>query len=272
LAAGANRARLCAAFHEGFVLHIAGLGLHVLIAICFAVHVIRSGQDRYWLFILFMFPLLGSLVYALAIWLPALRSNPQAHRLMGHVRKVLDPGRELREAQDAFDLSASADNRLRLANALLETGDARAAADHFRAAMRSVHSDDPHIHVRLAHALLEAGEPQQARDELDALRRAHPNLRSPEGHLTYARAVAGCGDEAQAREEFEQLITYYAGFEPRARYAELLLRWGDRPAAHALAEQSLKAIKRLPKYSRQMNREWVTRIEAVANSAAPDVR
>ena len=30
-----------------------GLGLHVLIAIFFAIHVIRTGQDRYWLFVLF---------------------------------------------------------------------------------------------------------------------------------------------------------------------------------------------------------------------------
>ena len=31
---------------------IAGLGLHVLTAIFFAAHAIRSGQERYWLWIL----------------------------------------------------------------------------------------------------------------------------------------------------------------------------------------------------------------------------
>jgi hypothetical protein len=248
---------------------IAGLGLHVLIAICFAVHALRTGQDKYWLFILFMFPLIGSIVYAIAIWLPSLRNNPQANRLVGSVRKALDPGRELREAQDAFDLSPSADNRMRFANALLEAGRARDAAEQFRAAMRSVHSDDPQIHVRLAHALLEAGDAAQARSELDALRSAHPKFRSQEGHLVYARAVAACGDSAQARDEYENLITYYAGFEPRARYVELLLGEGDRAAAHALAEQSLKAARRLPKYARQMNREWIERIERVARSVAP---
>ena len=37
-----------------------GIGLHVLVAVFFAVHAIRSRQQMIWLMILFMFPLLGS--------------------------------------------------------------------------------------------------------------------------------------------------------------------------------------------------------------------
>lgn len=40
----------------------AGLGLHVILALICAVHAIRTRQNMYWLFILFGFPLLGSLV------------------------------------------------------------------------------------------------------------------------------------------------------------------------------------------------------------------
>ena len=50
-----------------------GIGLHVLAAIYFAVHAIRSGQSLYWLILLFSFPLLGSVVYFLAIYFPEVR-------------------------------------------------------------------------------------------------------------------------------------------------------------------------------------------------------
>jgi len=40
----------------------AGLGLHVMIAVLCAIHAIRNRQQMYWIFILFAFPLLGSLV------------------------------------------------------------------------------------------------------------------------------------------------------------------------------------------------------------------
>lgn len=247
---------------------IAGLGLHILIALCFAVHALRTGQDKYWLFILFMFPLFGSLVYAVAIWLPEVRHSHAGRRVVAGVQRAIDPGRELREAQDAFDLAATADNRLRLAEALLEAGRPTEAVQQFRAAMRHVHSGDPTMQVRLAAALLESGDAAAARDELEALRRAHPQFRSPEGHLIYARALAAAGERERAREEFEALVVYYAGFEARARYAEVLLQWGEASAARGLAETALKHAARMPKYSRRMNAEWLKQLEKIARGEA----
>jgi hypothetical protein len=51
----------------------AGLGLHVVLALICAIHVVRTRQQLYWLFILFAFPLLGSIVYFFAIYLPSSR-------------------------------------------------------------------------------------------------------------------------------------------------------------------------------------------------------
>lgn len=247
---------------------IAGLGLHILVALCFAYHAIKTSQDRYWLFILFMFPLLGSLVYAVAIWLPDLRHSHAGRHLVAGVQRAIDPGRELREAQAAFDLAATAENRLRLAEALLAADRPGDAVPQFRAAMRHVHSDDPTMQVRLALALLESSDPVAARDELDALRRAHPQFRSPDGHLTYARALAAAGERERAREEFEALIGYYAGFEARARFAEVLLGWGEAGAARGLAQTALKHVAQMPSYSRRMNAEWLKRLEKIARGEA----
>ena len=52
---------------------IFGLGLHILIALFFAVHAMRHGKQMYWLIILFSFPLLGSVVYFVVEYLPASR-------------------------------------------------------------------------------------------------------------------------------------------------------------------------------------------------------
>lgn len=70
-----------------------GLGLHGLVAQCFAVHAVRSGQQTCWLSIPFSFPLLGSIVCFLTIHLPDSRLERGArHAVRGPV-KVLDPTR-----------------------------------------------------------------------------------------------------------------------------------------------------------------------------------
>ena len=82
---------------------IFGLGLHVVIAILFATHAIRSGQDRYWLMILFAFPGIGSLVYALMVWLPEMRHTRHGHALVRGVKQVLDPTASGRRSCDTCD-------------------------------------------------------------------------------------------------------------------------------------------------------------------------
>ncbi len=238
-----------------------GLGLHVAIALFFAVHAVRNGQERYWLFVLFAFPLLGSVVYAIAIWLPGMADSREGRRLATGLRQALDPERGLRGAREAFDAAPTTRNRVLLADALVEAGQAEEAVDHYRDSLRGIHADDPDVETRLARALLEAGRPAEARQLLDALIARRPDFRSPTGHLVYARAVAAEGDRDKARHEFNTLVDYASGLEARAWYVEVLRAWGDDTAADRERDAALAHARRMPAHARQLNREWLRRIE-----------
>lgn len=240
-----------------------GIGLHVLAAIFFAVHAIRTNQPMYWLFLLFLFPGLGSLVYGIAVWLPEMRSHRGVRRAGAKVKQLLDPGRELREATEANELSPSVGNQLRLAEALLEAGRPGEAVAHYQLALQGLYAGDPDIQSRLAKALLESGRAADARDLLDRVIAEHPKFRSPPAHLTYARAVAACGDREKANEEFGVLAGYYPGLEARARYAALLQEWGDTDRAQALAADALRESQRLPAHTRGNEREWIALLQKV---------
>jgi hypothetical protein len=243
---------------------ILGLGLHVVIAVFFAMHAVRSGQDRYWLMILFAFPGVGSLVYALMVWLPSMRHSRHGHALVRGVQQVLDPTRELRAAQEAFEDAATTGNRLRLADALLAARRASEAVPQYQAALSGIHSDDPDIQVRLARALLDAGHATPARELLDAVIRKRPDFRSQDGHLTYARAVAAEGNRVRAREEFETLVGYASGFQAHVHYAEVLRGWGETDKARGLCEQVLSRARRMPGYARKLNKPELDRLKQLS--------
>jgi hypothetical protein len=246
---------------------VLGLGLHFLVAIFFAVHAVRSGQERYWLLALFMFPLLGSFVYALAVWLPEMRQSRGGRRLVRGLRETLDPGRELREAQHEFEHSATIANRVRVADALHANERHADAVNAYREALRGVHSDDADIQVKLARALLDNAQAAEARELLETLIAGRPDFKSPEGHLIYARAVAASGDRDKARAEFETLIGYFAGMEARARYVEILTAWGETETAQRLADESLRHARHLPAYSRRLNDAWIRRLKQIPGGA-----
>lgn len=120
-----------------------GVGLHLLVALFFAVHVVRNGQPIFWLFVLFSFPLLGSIVYFVAIWLPNSRLQHGARKAVSVAARSLDPTRELREARATFDYTPTAQNQMRLAAALLEGGQAEEAARNYEACLKGPPARSP---------------------------------------------------------------------------------------------------------------------------------
>lgn len=249
-------------------MHVIGFGLYIFIAILCAVHVFRTGQDRWWLFVLFIFPLFGSIVYALAIILPEMSRSRGGRRVVRGLRDSIDPGRELREAEAEFEHSATIANRIRVADALHGSGRYADAVSAYREALRGVHSDDPDIQVKLARTLLDQGEAGAARELLESLISSRPDFKSPDGHLIYARAMAACGERDKASAEFDALIGYYAGIEARVRYVEVLEGWGEHGAAAELVAESLRHIKHMPAGSRRLNAEWIRLLKRASSRLA----
>jgi hypothetical protein len=85
-----------------------GIGLHLRIAFFFAVHVVKTSKQLYWLLILFSFPLLGGIVYFFAIFLPDSKLERAATKAVNTVANSLDPSKELREAKAEFGDTATA--------------------------------------------------------------------------------------------------------------------------------------------------------------------
>lgn len=244
-----------------------GLGLHVLIAIFFAVHAVRSGQQIYWLIILFSFPMLGSIVYFLVIYLPNSKLEHGARKAVAAAGRALDPTRELREARAAFDYTPTAQNQMRLARALLEAGSADEAATNYEACLKGPFAADPEIKFCAARAFVESGRHARAVAHLEEIRAANPNFRAEQVSLLIARSLAGAGRGADAKMEFEAAVHRFGSFESRVEYAIWALTAGDTAAANAQQVEIDKTMKHWSRHTRELNMDLVRRLNAARNAA-----
>ena len=178
---------------------IAGLGLHVVLALFCAVHAIRTRQQMYWLFIPFAFPLLGSLVYFFGVYLPNSRLERGAMKAVSAAVKAIDPMREVRDARTAFEDAATAQNQMRLAAALLEAGEAPEAARQYEGCLHGPFASDPDIRLGAARAFVECQRYADALRYLEPLRAERPEFRQEAGSLLIARSYAGTSKRAEAR-------------------------------------------------------------------------
>lgn len=250
--------------------------LALLVIACQVVcglHVVRSGQERYWLYLIIALPGLGCLIYALGVMLPDLLSSRSGRRVVNQLQDRIDPERHLRFLRDELSLRDTRESRVQLAEELARLGQHREAAEHYQAALRGIHAQAPEVLLGLARAQFDLGDAQACRLCLERLIEHNPQFRSADGHLLYARALEQLAETAKAEDEYRALAEYFAGPEARYRYALLLKRLGRVAEARALLEQIETYARRAPKHYRHLHQEWLalTRQE-LQTLNAPTVR
>lgn len=233
------------------------LGAHVLVAILCAIHALKTGRQMYWVFILFAFPGLGSIVYVVVEVLPGLTESPQARSAGSAARRALDPGRELREARHQLDVARTPTNLRRVGDAYLAMDRPGDALPLLQEAATGILSDDEGLLTAKARAEFGAGLYSDAIATLEGLKDAHPRTSMPQAHLLYARALESEGREEDALEQYENVSGYYPGAEARARWALLLEKNERGQEAAERWQEILTAARIAPKFARKAQREWI---------------
>ncbi len=249
-------------------LPFAGLGLHVFIAIFFAIHAVRTGQQMYWLLILFLFPLLGSVVYFFAIFLPGFRLDHRARRAITAAAKAINPQGEMREAQAAFEELPTAQNQMRLAEAQFELGLYEEAAKNYEACLKGPFSTSLEIRFGAARAFVECRRYGEAITHLEAIQGIDKKFRLEAVTLLLARSYAAVGRTTEARAKFEWAVERYGTFEARAQYAIWALSTGDTATATKLQAEIDHITKRWSPQARELNAATLQRLNAAKETAA----
>lgn len=249
---------------------IGGIGLHIFVAIFFAIHAIRSGRELYWLLILFLFPLLGSLVYFFAVFLPELKSgrlhyglNKVANKVANVAVTSLDPGRELREAKAAFDFAPTAKNQWRYADALLAADRIAQAVAQFEQCLQGPSGRDLEIQFAAANAHFKFQQYEKALNLLLAIRQTNPSFRTEAVNLLLARIYAIQGNTDEAKREFEHAVTRFGSVEARVEYAIWAAQQGDRNTAQHLHTELEDLKKHWNKNSRAQYLPLMTKLDEV---------
>jgi len=236
----------------GPLIGLAGIALEVLLI----VHVVRTGRDRIWIWLIIGIPVFGSLAYVVAELLPELLRGPAGRKARAHATKMLDPERAYREARLRLDTADTVDNRRAVAAQAVALGRPEEALQWLEPARQGLYANDPALLVGMAQAHFAAARPERTIAILEELRAAHPDFESADAHLLYTRALEAAGRQPEALAEYAALVRYFPGEEARYRQAEALAAAGDPGAARSVHEEICRTVERAPAYYRRAQRQW----------------
>ena len=231
--------------------------LSYLIQALLVVHVIKTGRNFVWIWVLLLLPVAGPIAYIAVEMLPDLFRSRTAQRTARGVKKALDPEANLRRFEDEARVAGNVASRQRYAEELTRHGKYDEAIEQFRGALTGLYEYDPNLMLGVAQAQFGKGDAASARATLDDLIRLNPDFKSPEGHLLYARALEGEGSTDKALDEYRVLAPSYPGAEAAVRYAQLLVAKDRREEAQKVARELLEQARIAPGHYRRAQKLWL---------------
>lgn len=232
-------------------------GLSILVQILLVIHIMKTGRNNYWIYLVIFAPLIGSVAYLILELLPEFFATRTGRKLSQNLDNAINPHRDLKKAALNLEIADTVENARRLAQQCLDSGRFADARDLFRKSLNGLYHDDPNLMLGLAQSEFGLGEFQQVKNTLDELKQKNPDYRHADAHLLYARALESLGDTAAALHEYEVLADYYPGPEPVVRLGLLLQQLGREQEARERFTRVLTLAKNSGRNYRDFHKEWI---------------
>lgn len=198
------------------------LVLSILIQVALVIHILKTGRNTIWIWIVVILPMAGSIAYVLIEVLPDLLNTRSGRQASRKIRSIVNPNQGLNLAASNYSMSDTVENSMRLADECLEKGMFQDAKDLYIKCLKGIHSDDPVIMYGVARCDFALENYQQAKETLDKLIELNPDYKNQNAHLLYARSLEKIGDLISAQHEYETLHSYFNGPEANYYYAMYL--------------------------------------------------
>jgi hypothetical protein len=223
----------------------------LLAQIACVIHVIKTGRPYWWLWIIFVVPLIGLAAYIYLEVRPSL-GKPSFQTLLWNLKSSRE---RVRILEEELASSTTVRNRLSLADELHSAGLFDRECEILSEGLRGAFKDDATLLMRLSEAHLEAGRTAEARQFLDQA----VAEKSPDSQLQHAllkARVASRQNDPAAEAQLQELANRKKSEGPRYHYAEHLLRNGRRDEGTTILKDILYQYRRGTVVWRFQERKW----------------
>jgi hypothetical protein len=218
---------------------------------------LKTGRNRYWIWLLLFLPLIGGVAYLVVEIIPEFSSGITGQRARRSVRKLVDPGADVRELAAAWEQSSNADNGRHYAQALLAADRALEAEKILDQVLDGFFKTDPALMLLKAQAQFDQEQWKPSLATLEDLQKNNPNLRSPEGHLLYARTLERSGRSDEAISEYRTVAGYYPGAQARFLLGLALKNSGQVKEAAEEFTSMIRDAELAPAHFRKSEKNWL---------------
>ncbi len=240
------------------------LALPILLEVLLVIHVLKTGRNTLWIWLIIFLPMAGGIAYVIVELLPEMLRSRTVQATRRSVQHALNPEAQLRRLQDEAQVTQNVASSQRYAEELLRHNRFEDAAASYSRILTGLYAHDPDLMLGLARAQFGGGDASAARATLDEAIRMNPGFRSPQGPLLFEGKLEAVGNAEKALEEYRTLSASSPGAEAAVRYAQLLKSQGRNEESRTIAKELLDQARIAPAHYRKAQRDWLDSAQRLA--------
>ena len=233
--------------------------LSAIAQIACIIHILKTGRNSTWIWVVMMLPGIGAGAYFLMEWLPELSQTRHGVKAQKGLGKLINPNKDFKNASNNYTVVDTVENSTKLADEYLTKGMFAEAKELYEKCLTGIHENDPDLMYSLAQAEYGLENHEPAKQVLDDLIKENPTYKNVDAHLLFAKCLVKLNDTDAALKEFVALDEYYPGPEATYRYAMLLQTLDKDLQAEQLLEKILQNAKLSDKHYRARYKSWINK-------------
>lgn len=242
--------------------------LSVIVQVALVVHILKTGRNTTWIWVVMMLPAAGAIAYFLLEVLPELRASRAGRAAGQKVSAAINPNKAINNAVGDYATADTVANAMKLADQCLQRGLHQDASDLYSKCLKGVYADDPALLVGYAQAEFGLNHFDVAKATLDQLIEKRPEYRNQDAHLLYARCLQGLENITETMHEYETLHAYFSGPEAAYYFGQFLFELNDAARASRLLQAELDKAKRQGSSYRKLHKKTLNDIAALLRQAS----
>jgi hypothetical protein len=226
----------------------------VLQIIC-VIHSIRKGNQR-WIWFIVLIPLIGCIAYIFS----EMFTRREMEQVQSGVSSVLNPSGNIRKLKNNLKFRDTFDNRIALADAYLNAGQADNAIELYEKSLTGTFSDHEHGNMQLVRAYFDKGSFEKV---ISVTKKVYnlPQFKRTRVNMLYAIALSNNNQLAAAEKEFTTMTGKFSNYECRYEYGKFLAKNGRMGEAKKLYQEVLDEVSHLSGIEKRNNKIWFSKIK-----------
>lgn len=230
-----------------------------------AYHAYTTRNRIYWYLVIFLAPLLGSVIYLIT----QVFTKRDVEKVQQEITSVINPTAKVKDLEAKVAFSDTFQNRLDLADAYFEIKDYGNAIHQYKEALTGSHSQDYYGNEQLVKAYYHFEEYQEVITATQVIK-DKPDFSSSKAQFLYGLSLSKVGRDEEAEVILKKIDQRYSNYEERLILAQFLRDNNKEDEAKELLSELLSEGAHMTKPNRRIYKATFVEIQKLYNELNPE--